>query len=240
MIKPLAQFLFELENSPGLSSFILSELGSHLLYCLRQEAMVAQRDKLHELPSPEIVGIPCARSRAVKAALLHGKQFFDFFSQPIVFKRRKRVHGPIADKGEIAEVLLCFGDSFVVKSYLQLSATPLFSADQVLLYFPLRGFRELDPPSGADRANWPGLVWVSAGLLLNAALITTLGFIISCTLCYVLAVQGLRRASGKASGAPKTWAMDIMTGLLISAPVFWMFTQFLAINLPGLTSTGWL
>ena len=29
-------------------------------------------------------------------------------------------------------------------------------------------------------------------------------------------------------------------GLLISAPVFWAFTQFLAINLPGLTETGWL
>jgi len=48
---------------------------------------------------------------------------------------------------------------------------------------------------------------VSAGLLLNAALITTLGFILSCTLCYLLA---------------------------------WMFTQFLAINLPGLTNTGWI
>jgi hypothetical protein len=60
------------------------------------------------------------------------------------------------------------------------------------------GFRELDAPSGAERAYWPGLVWVSAGLLLNAALITTIGFILSCTLCYVLAVQGLRRASGQA------------------------------------------
>jgi putative tricarboxylic transport membrane protein len=31
-----------------------------------------------------------------------------------------------------------------------------------------------------------------------------------------------------------------VTGLVISAPVFWMFTQFLAINLPGLTNTGWI
>ena len=102
------------------------------------------------------------------------------------------------------------------------------------------GFRELDAPSGAVRAYWPGFVWVSAGLLLNAALLTTIGFILSCTLCYLLAVQGLRRASGQpSSGAALTWVMDIVTGLLISAPVFWMFTQFLAINLPGLTSTGW-
>ena len=102
------------------------------------------------------------------------------------------------------------------------------------------GFRELDAPTGADRAFWPGFVWVSAGLLLNAALITTLGFILSCTLCYVLAVQGLRRATGQPSGAPRTWAMDVMTGLLIAAPVFWTFTKFLAINLPGLTASGWL
>jgi putative tricarboxylic transport membrane protein len=103
------------------------------------------------------------------------------------------------------------------------------------------GFRELDAPTGADRAYWPGFIWVSAGLLLNAALITTLGFILSCTLCYVLAVQGLRRASGQAGvNSPRTFAIDFVTGVLIAAPVFWMFTQFLAISLPGLTSTGWL
>ncbi|CAN5538864.1 hypothetical protein BH10PSE18_BH10PSE18_42460 [soil metagenome] len=101
------------------------------------------------------------------------------------------------------------------------------------------GFRDLDAPSGAERAYWPGFVWVTAGLLLNAALITTLGFILSCTMCYVLAVQGLRRATGQPSGAPRTWLIDIVTGALIAAPVFWTFTQFLAINLPGLTSSGW-
>ncbi|RST46331.1 tripartite tricarboxylate transporter TctB family protein [Variovorax sp. DXTD-1] len=103
------------------------------------------------------------------------------------------------------------------------------------------GFRELDAPSGAEHAYWPGFVWVSAGLLLNAALITTLGFILSCMLCYLLAVQGLRRASGQPSASsPRTWSIDLLTGALISAPVFWMFTKFLAINLPGLTTTGWL
>ena len=103
------------------------------------------------------------------------------------------------------------------------------------------GFRELEPPSGAERAWWPGLVWVSAGLLANAALITTIGFVLSCTLCYVLAVQGLRRAQAQAGvSSPRVLAIDAASGLVISAPVFWMFTQFLAINLPGLTSTGWI
>lgn len=102
------------------------------------------------------------------------------------------------------------------------------------------GFRELETPSGAARACWPGFVWVSSGLLLNAALITAIGFILSCALCYVLAVQGLRRAAGQSSGSPRTWVMDLLTGLLIAGPVFWMFTKFLAINLPGLTTTGWI
>ena len=102
------------------------------------------------------------------------------------------------------------------------------------------GFRQMDAPSD-EPAYWSGLVWVSAGLLLNAALITTIGFILSCTLCYLLAVQGLRRSKGQAGvNSPRTWLIDLVTGLLISAPVFWMFTKFLAINLPGLTATGWI
>jgi putative tricarboxylic transport membrane protein len=103
------------------------------------------------------------------------------------------------------------------------------------------GFRDMDAPPGAAEGHWSGFVWVSAGLLLNAALITAIGFIFSCTLCYLLAVQGLRRASGQAGiNSPRTWVVDALTGLLISAPVFWMFTKFLAINLPGLTATGWI
>jgi len=103
------------------------------------------------------------------------------------------------------------------------------------------GFRDLDAPPGSESAFWPGFAWVSAGLLANAALITTIGFIFSCTMCYLLAVQGLRRASGQGGvNSPRTWLVDFVTGALISAPVFWMFTQFLAINLPGLTNTGWI
>jgi putative tricarboxylic transport membrane protein len=101
------------------------------------------------------------------------------------------------------------------------------------------GFRNMESPSGADRAHWAPGIWVSAGLLANAALITTIGFILSCSLCYLLAVQGLRSASGQPLGQPRTLLIDLLTGMAISAPVFWTFTQFLAINLPGLTGTGW-
>ena len=102
------------------------------------------------------------------------------------------------------------------------------------------GFHDMEPPSGSERGWWPGLVWVSAGLLLNAALITKIGFILSCALCYVLAVQGLRRAQGQRASAPAVLAMDLVSGLAISAPVYWTFTKFLAINLPGLTGSGWI
>jgi putative tricarboxylic transport membrane protein len=101
------------------------------------------------------------------------------------------------------------------------------------------GFRQMEEPSGAARAWWPGLVWVSAGLLANAALITTIGFVLSCTLCYLLAVQGLRRSQDEVPTA-RSWGVDAIAGAVLSAPVYWTFTKFLAINLPGLTNTGWI
>jgi putative tricarboxylic transport membrane protein len=101
------------------------------------------------------------------------------------------------------------------------------------------GFKAMDEPDGVVPC-WSGFAWVSSGLLANAALITTIGFILSCTLCFVLAVQGLRSAEGRADLKPARLAKDALIGIAVSAPVFWMFTQFLAINLPGLTSAGWL
>ncbi|MNL80417.1 Tripartite tricarboxylate transporter TctB family protein [compost metagenome] len=71
-------------------------------------------------------------------------------------------------------------------------------------------------------------------------LITTLGFILSCALCFVLAVRGFKSSEGKLDLGPKAWIKDLFIGVAVAAPVFWMFTQLLAINLPGLTNTGWL
>ena len=61
--------------------------------------------------------------------------------------------------------------------------------------------RSMEEASGADTGHWPGFVWVSAGLLANAALITTIGFILSCTLCFVLAVRGF--ALGRRPARPE-------------------------------------
>ena len=102
------------------------------------------------------------------------------------------------------------------------------------------GFRVLEEGSGAERAHWKGFIWVSAGLLLNALLITTLGFILSCALCFVLSVRGFRSSEGELDLRLQAWIKDSLIGVAVAAPVFWMFTQLLAINLPGLTKTGWL
>ena len=102
------------------------------------------------------------------------------------------------------------------------------------------GFREMEPPSGAPQGDWIALAWVSAGVLGCAALITRIGFVFACALCFALAVRGLRSAEGKPAGGLRQTAIDAATGLVISAPVFWLFTKLLNINLPGLTGTGWL
>lgn len=102
------------------------------------------------------------------------------------------------------------------------------------------GFREREEPPGAERADLAPFLFVSAGLLLNAALITTIGFVLSCALCFALAAFGVRRAQGERRGLLKTLPVDLLIGIAIAAPVYWMFGMGLAINLPGLTGTGWI
>ena len=102
------------------------------------------------------------------------------------------------------------------------------------------GFRGMLPPDSDQPMYVPGFVWLSAGMLLNAALLTSIGFILSCTLCYAFAVRGLRNAEGGLDNSPRRWLVDALTGAAIAAPVYWMFGKLLAINLPGLTATGWL
>ncbi len=111
----------------------------------------------------------------------------------------------------------------------------------LLLYEALSGgFRGLDAPSGADRGDWRALAWVAGGIVVDALLIERAGFVVAGTLCYALAVHGLRSAEGRPWGGPGKVVLDLVTGLLIAAPVFWLFTKVLQVSLPGLTGTGWL
>ena len=102
------------------------------------------------------------------------------------------------------------------------------------------GWRDMDTPSGAARGDWVTLAWVSAGILLNALLITRIGFVLACALCFALAVRGMRASEGRPAGGAVRSALDAGIGLTIALPVYWLFTKLLAINLPGLTGTGWL
>jgi putative tricarboxylic transport membrane protein len=102
------------------------------------------------------------------------------------------------------------------------------------------GYRQMDEAPGAARGDWVAGAWVIAGVIANASLITTVGFVLACTLCFVLAVRGMRLAEGRAGGGLRQTVIDFVTGILIAAPVFWLFTKLLAINLPGVTASGWI
>lgn len=103
------------------------------------------------------------------------------------------------------------------------------------------GFRDMEVAASGDaHPFWRGFAWMSAGMLGGAALIDMIGFVFSCTLCFVFAARGLRQAEGQTLGGWKPWATDVFSGLLISVPVFWVFGKFLAIKLPGLLQSGWL
>ncbi|HEY0817351.1 MAG TPA: tripartite tricarboxylate transporter TctB family protein [Rhizobacter sp.] len=102
------------------------------------------------------------------------------------------------------------------------------------------GFHDAEAPSGAERGDWRAFAWVAAGVIANAALITTLGFVLSCALCFALAVRGLRQSEARPAGSPRQTLVDVLTGLAIAAPVYGLFRFLLAINLPALTASGWI
>ena len=98
----------------------------------------------------------------------------------------------------------------------------------------------MEEPSGAESGHWPGFLWVSAGILSTAMLITRIGFVLACGLCFMLAVRGFKSAQGRVDRSPLTWLVDLLIGMAIAAPVYWMFGKLLAISLPGLTDSGWI
>ena len=102
------------------------------------------------------------------------------------------------------------------------------------------GFLAREAPEGAATGDWVSFACISAALLLNALLITSIGFILSCALAFVIAVRGFHLSQGRPRASFAAWIKDALVGLAISAPVFWLFTKILGVNLPGLTSTGWI
>lgn len=98
------------------------------------------------------------------------------------------------------------------------------------------GWRQMAPWSGR-RAQITPWAWVSAGILLGALLLPHSGFVVAATLCYVLALQGLRMAATPECGLRGLGLLrDLAVGLCVAAAVYGLFVYGLAIDLPG----GWL
>lgn len=88
------------------------------------------------------------------------------------------------------------------------------------------GFRNM-PEEDAELPSAPhslrGFLWVAAGLLLNLALIGTLGFILSSTFLMVCVARGY--------GSRRT-LRDALIGLALTVPMWLLFDFLLGINLP--------
>lgn len=99
------------------------------------------------------------------------------------------------------------------------------------------GWRNAAALTGYAGLQWTPWVWVSAAWLLSALLVREAGFVVTAALCYMLAVQGLRRAAQpQARIEGKRLAVDGCVGVVLALVVFVLFTQVLGIALP----TGWL
>jgi putative tricarboxylic transport membrane protein len=171
---------------------------------------------------------------------------------PVVMPAGRRLHQTLIGAGAIVLGLAYAWGATAIPSeagyggvgpnFLPWLVALLLGACGALLLWEARhgGFANDEPPSGAAKGEWDALAWISAGVLLNAAAIERVGFVIGCALCYLFAVRGLRRSEGKPAGGLRGTALDFATGFLIAAPAYWLFTQLLKINLPGLTGTGWL
>ena len=83
------------------------------------------------------------------------------------------------------------------------------------------------------------MAWVGAGLVLNALLIEHLGFILSCAVLFAFAARGFR-AGADVRTTPRMFVQDVLIGAALSAPVFWLFTRVLGVNLPALVAGGWI
>lgn len=92
------------------------------------------------------------------------------------------------------------------------------------------GLRNFTDDLAGKVANYRGGLWVSAGILAHALLITRIGFVLAATVLFVCAARGF--------GSTKWWR-DALYGFFLVLPVFWLFTQLLDVSLPQLAN-GWI
>ena len=90
------------------------------------------------------------------------------------------------------------------------------------------GFANAPTAPSLNPNGLKSLLWIAAGLLLNAALINLVGFVLSSALLFTLAAHGF------GSRRP---LRDALIGLGLVLPVFWLFTRALGLNLPSLINS---
>lgn len=100
------------------------------------------------------------------------------------------------------------------------------------------GYRAFEDEVAGIAPQWRGFAWVSAGLLLSALLITRVGFVLTCALLFALAARGFRLGMGQAV-SPLRSLKDLGVGLLLTLPVFHLFTRALGVSLPALLAGKW-
>jgi len=93
------------------------------------------------------------------------------------------------------------------------------------------GWREAVPDDPAARGEhaflWPAFAWVTAGLMLQMALIHNAGFVLAAMVLFACVARGF--------GSTRI-ARDLAFGLVLGLAVFLFFVRFLNVNLPA----GWL
>lgn len=75
------------------------------------------------------------------------------------------------------------------------------------------------------RQRVQAVLWVSAGLLVDALLMERVGFVLASTVLFALAARGF---------GSKRWSCNVVVGLLLSWPIYLGFTMGLGLSLPGL------
>jgi putative tricarboxylic transport membrane protein len=101
----------------------------------------------------------------------------------------------------------------------------------LLLYQSLSGgFRFFSDDQAGNKPHVRGGLWVSAGIIAHALLITKIGFVLAAMILFVAAARGF--------GSTR-WLRDAAYGALITLPVFWLFTKVLNVSLPSLVNS-WL
>jgi putative tricarboxylic transport membrane protein len=87
------------------------------------------------------------------------------------------------------------------------------------------GFRNFVDSTLEITADYRGVLWVSSGVLLMALLIERIGFVVAAAVLFVCTARGF--------GSTRLMR-DVVIGIVLVLPVYWLFGQVLDVSLPKL------